>query len=193
MKLTVHDMTRVALFTSLICIASLILKFGGDIVVPFSILPVMVMLAGAILGGRLGALCVTLYVLIGLLGIPVFAKTPYGGLAYVLQPTFGFLLGFVLAAYVIGKFLEYTKGNGIMRYLIAMVLGITVMYLVGIPYLFGIIKLFLGKPFTLWKAVEVGLLPFIGLDLVKGLLAAVIARAVHVRIFQSNPRLPRLD
>jgi len=52
MKLTVRDMTRVALFSSLICMASLILKFGGEVVVPFSVLPFMVMLAGAILGPR---------------------------------------------------------------------------------------------------------------------------------------------
>jgi len=193
MKLTVRDMTRVALFTSLICIASLILKFGGDIVVPFSVLPLMAMMAGAVLGGRLGALSVTLYVLIGLLGIPVFAKTPYGGLTYVFQPTFGFLLGFILAAYVIGKILEGTKGNGLMRYLLAMVVGIAVMYIVGIPYLFGIIKFFLGKPFTFWKAVEIGMLPFIGLDLAKGLLAAVVARAVQMRLLSSDSRLPKLD
>lgn len=186
MKFAVRDMTRVALFTSLICIASLVLKFGGDIVVPFSILPLMVMLAGAVLGSSSGALSVTLYVFIGLLGIPVFAKTPYGGLAYVLQPTFGFLLGFIAMAFVIGKLLEYIKGKGLARYLLSMVVGIAVMYLVGLPYLYGIIKFFLGKPFTFWKAVEIGMLPFIGLDLVKGLLAAIIARIIHLRVFQIN-------
>lgn len=190
MKIPIRDMTRVALFTSLICIASLILKFGGDIVVPFSILPLMVMLAGAVLGGRLGALSVILYVLIGLLGIPVFAKTPFGGLTYVFQPTFGFLLGFIPVAYVIGKLLEGAKANGLMRYLLAMVAGIAVMYIVGIPYLYGIIRFFLGKPFTLWKAVEIGMLPFIGLDLIKGLLAAFVARAIQTRLSHIESRVP---
>lgn len=190
MKIPVRDMTRVALFTSLICIASLILKFGGDIVVPFSILPLMVMLAGAVLGARLGAFSVTLFVLIGLLGIPVFSKTPFGGLTYVLQPTFGFLLGFIPAAYVTGKLLEGGRGNSLMGYLLAMVAGIAVYYIVGIPYLYGIIRFFLGKPFTLWKAVEIGLLPFIGLDLVKGIIAAVVAKAVQGRLLHSDLRVP---
>jgi len=111
----------------------------------------------------------------------------------VLQPTFGFLLGFIPMAFVIGKLLGDYKGNGIVRYLLAMVVGIGVMYAVGIPYLYGIIKFLLGKPITLWKAVQIGLLPFIGLDLLKGLLAAAIARAIRLRLVQTEAVLPRMD
>ncbi|MDD4047999.1 MAG: biotin transporter BioY, partial [Clostridia bacterium] len=102
MKLTIQEMTRVALFSALIAISSLILKFGGELLVPFSILPLVVMLAGAILGARLGAFSVTVYVLIGLMGAPVFSKPPFGGVTYIFQPTFGFILGFIGAAYVTG-------------------------------------------------------------------------------------------
>jgi biotin transport system substrate-specific component len=175
-------MTRVALFASLICISSLILKFGGDVLVPFSILPLMVMLAGGILGPRLGALSVTIYVLVGLLGAPVFAKPPYGGLTYILQPSFGFLPGFILAAYVIGKFLEKTAAQTVAAYMAAMLLGIAVIYLVGIPYLYAVVKVYLGKPFSLWKAIEVGMLPFLGLDVLKGLLASMVAKGVRSRL-----------
>lgn len=188
MKLTIREMTRVALFSSLICIASLILKFGGEIVVPFSILPLMTMMAGAILGARLGAFSTAVYVLIGLLGVPVFAKPPFGGFTYVLQPTFGFLLGFILSAYVIGRLLEKNPENSLLRYTLAMVAGIVVMYAVGIPYLYGIIKFYLGKPFTMWRAVQIGMLPFVGLDLVKGLLAAVVAKSVHSRLVRQEEK-----
>lgn len=186
MKLTIRDMTRTALFTALICLASLILKFGGDVVVPFSILPLMVLLAGAILGSRLGAFSVTVYVLIGLIGAPVFAQPPFGGLTYVFQPTFGFLLGFIPAAYTVGKIVEKVPSNHILKFLGAMGMGIIALYLLGIPYLYGIIKFYLGKPFTMWKAVEIGLLPFIGLDLLKALLAGVVARSVLHRIAQKD-------
>lgn len=182
MKLSTREMTRVAIFSSLICIASLFLKIGGDVVVPFSILPFMVLLTGAVLGPRLGALSVGVYVLIGLLGAPVFAKPPYGGLTYIFQPTFGFLPGFILSAYVTGKLLEGASPRDILRFAGAMVAGIVVYYLVGIPYLFGIIKFYLGKPFTLWKAVEIGLLPFIGLDLVKGVAAGLLAKGIQSRL-----------
>ncbi|MCR4440699.1 MAG: biotin transporter BioY [Peptococcaceae bacterium] len=180
--MSTRDMTRVALFASLICISSLILKFGGDVLVPFSILPLMVMLAGGILGPRLGALSVTIYVLVGLLGAPVFAKPPYGGLTYILQPSFGFLPGFILAAYVIGKFLEKTAAQTVAAYMAAMLLGIAVIYLVGIPYLYAVVKVYLGKPFSLWKAIEVGMLPFLGLDVLKGLLASMVAKGVRSRL-----------
>lgn len=182
MKLTIKEMTRIALFASLISIASLILKIGGDAVVPFSILPFMVMLTGAVLGPRLGAMSVTVYVLIGLAGVPVLAKPPFGGFTYVLQPTFGFLLGFIAMAYVIGKVLLKQKERHLAQLILAMVLGIAVMYLVGLPYLFVIVKFYLGKPFTMWNAVQAGMLPFIGLDLLKGVFAAFIAKGVLGRL-----------
>ena len=182
MKLSARDLTRVALFASLISMASLVLKAGGDLMVPFSMLPFMAMLAGAILGPRLGALSVAVYVMIGLLGAPVFAKPPYGGLAYVLQPSFGFLPGFIVMAYVIGRILNDPSSASVLKYMGAMSAGISAMYLVGIPYLYLIVKIYLGSPFTIWKAVQIGMLPFIGLDLLKGFLAAFIARAIKSRL-----------
>ncbi|MDX9871837.1 MAG: biotin transporter BioY [Clostridia bacterium] len=185
MKLSTRDMTRVALFTSLICVASLILKFGGEAVVPFSILPLMCLLAGGVLGARLGALSVTVYVLIGLLGVPVLSKAPYGGFTYILQPTFGFLPGFILAAFLVGFVLEKIESEHLLKYLTAMLLGIIAIYLLGIPYLYAIIKFYLGKPFSLWSAVQVGMLPFITLDLLKGILAAFVAKTLYPRLRQT--------
>lgn len=182
MKLSARDLTRVALFASLISMASLVLKVGGDVMVPFSLLPFMAMLAGAVLGPRLGALSVGVYVLIGLLGAPVFAKPPYGGLAYVIQPTFGFLPGFILMSYVIGRILGRPASARTLRYIGAMCAGIIAMYLVGIPYLYLMVKFYLGSPVTMWKAVQIGMLPFIGLDLCKGFLAALVAKGMQRRL-----------
>lgn len=182
MKLSAGDLTRVALFASLISIASIVLKIGGDVMVPFSMLPFMAMLAGALLGPRLGALSVAVYLLIGLLGVPVFAKPPYGGLAYVLQPSFGFLPGFIVMAYVIGRIMDNSAPASILKYMGAMSVGIVAMYLVGLPYLYLIVKVYMGSPFTMWKAVQIGMLPFIGLDLIKGFLAALVARGVQRRL-----------
>lgn len=182
MNISTRDMTRVALFSSLICVASLILKIGGEAVVPFSILPFMVMLAGGILGPRMGALSVAVYVLIGLLGLPVFAKPPYGGLTYILQPTFGFLPGFILAAFAIGWLLQRIKSEHAIKYIAAILLGIVLYYIVGIPYLYAIVKFYLGKPFSLWKAIQIGMLPFVGFDILKGVLAALIAKGVQHRL-----------
>jgi biotin transport system substrate-specific component len=151
----------------------------------------MAMLAGAILGPRLGAISVTVYMLIGLAGAPVFAKPPFGGPTYLLQPTFGFIPGFIAAAYAVGLVVEKLPSKHILKYMAAMVIGIAVMYLIGIPYLYGIIKFYLGKPFTMWKAIEIGMLPFWGLDLLKGLFAGLVAKGVLNRM--DVPAKPRYD
>ena len=64
-----------------------------------------------------------------------------------------------------------------------MLAGIVVIYLIGIPYLYtGLLGFYLGRPFTLWGAIKVGLLPFILLDLLKGILAGIIAQNVVKRL-----------
>lgn len=182
MKLSTREMVRVALFTGLTCIVALILKWGGEILVPFSFLPMMAMLAGALLGSRLGAMSMVVYVVMGLVGIPVFAKPPYGGLAYVLQPTFGFILGFIAAAVVVGKILQGNTRFSVVRYAVAMVAGITIIYLFGLPYMYAILNFYLGKSISMMRVIQVGFLPFIGLDLVKGVIAAGIAKVVKERV-----------
>lgn len=182
MKISSREITRAALFSALLCITALLFKFGGEAAVPFSIVPLMVLLTGAILGARLGVLSVTVYVLLGLVGLPVFGQPPYGGITYIFQPSFGFLPGFILASYAVGKLVAGKQQPSFGRISFAMLVGIVVYYIIGVTYLYGIIRFYLGKPFTFWQAVEIGMLPFLILDLVKGLLAAMVARGVFRRM-----------
>jgi biotin transport system substrate-specific component len=178
----IREIVRVGLFTGLTCIVSLILKWGGDILVPFSLLPVMALLAGVFLGGRLGALSMLVYALMGLIGIPVFAKPPFGGPIYVLQPTFGFILGYIAAAYVTGKLVEKYTEPSIFRYATAMLAGLTVLYLTGLPYLWVVVNFFLGKAMSATTVIKVAFLPFIGLDLIKMGFGAMLANMVTKRV-----------
>lgn len=182
MTMTSREITRAALFTALLCLTSLLGKFGGEVLVPFSLVPFMVLLSGAILGARLGAISVGVYVLLGLVGLPVFGQPPYGGVTYLFQPSFGFLPGFILASYAVGRLVAGKPQPSFRRLSCAMLGGIVVYYIIGIPYLYGIIRFYLGEPFTFWQAVEIGMLPFLLLDLVKGLLAALVARGVLRRL-----------
>lgn len=182
LKMTSWEITRAALFSALLCITALLFKFGGEAAVPFSIVPLMALLSGAILKARLGLISVTVYVLLGLVGLPVFGQPPYGGVTYIFQPSFGFLPGFILASYAVGKLVAGKPQPSFRRLSFAMLGGIVVYYIIGIPYLYGIIRFYLGKPFTFWQAIEIGLLPFLVLDLVKGLLAAMVAREVLRRM-----------
>ena len=138
--------------------------------VPFSLVPFMAFLAAFALGGRLGAMSLAVYMALGLLGVPVFARPPYGGVVYVLQPTFGFIIGFILAAYVAGQFnIDTPRGK-----ILAIVLGLVALYAVGLPYLWAIVRFHLGRAVDLWWAFNVAAAPFIGFDLVKAALALFI-------------------
>lgn len=180
MVLTTRNMTYIALYTSLTIAISVFTRFTAG-VIPFSLLPLMVMLAGGILGSRLGLISILLYVLMGLLGIPVFAKPPFGGFAYVFQPSFGFLLGFILAAYLIGKIIEKGSDN-ILTYLLANFIGIIVINVVGLLYFWFLFNSILGKPMGLLDVIKIGFLPFIVPDLVKGVIAAYLSIAIGKRL-----------
>lgn len=181
MKLSPKEISLAAMFAALAAVAAVLFRFGAP-VVPFSLVPFVVLLAGMLLGPRLGAFSLAVYVLMGLLGLPVFEKPPFGGPAYVLQPTFGYLLGFVLGAYVTGKLLPKGGYPGIARYLLASVAGIAAIYLAGLPYLYVILNFYLGKSVPIIKVIQIGFLPFIAFDLLKGVLASVLARAVVRRV-----------
>jgi biotin transport system substrate-specific component len=180
-KFSARDITMTAVFAALAVVAAMLVRYAGSIV-PFSLMPLMAMLAGGLLGPRLGALSMVVYILMGLIGIPVFATPPFGGPAYVLQPTFGFLPGFAGCAYVIGMLLRNREGSGFSRYFLAMTAGILVYYLVGLPYLYAILTFYLGKTVSIAQVLKIGFTPFIALDLVKAAMAAVLARSVYRRL-----------
>lgn len=104
--LTTKKITYCAIFTALITIGAFI-----QIPVPFmdyfTLQFFFVLLAGILLGSKLGALAVLLYVVIGLLGLPIFAAG--GGLAYIVRPSFGYLIGFIAGAYVTGWVMSIGK------------------------------------------------------------------------------------
>ncbi|MDD4334313.1 MAG: biotin transporter BioY [Desulfotomaculaceae bacterium] len=176
-----RDITMTAVFAALAVVAAMLVRYGGNIV-PFSLLPFVVMLAGGLLGARLGSLSIIVYILLGLVGIPVFATPPFGGPAYVLKPTFGFLLGLVVSAYVIGALLKNREESGFARYFLSMVAGIVVYYLIGLPYIYVILNLYLGQAVSVIKVLYIGFIPFIALDLVKAAAAAAMARALYRRL-----------
>ncbi|WP_066634363.1 biotin transporter BioY [Desulfolucanica intricata] len=182
MKFTPRDITLTAMFAALTAIVAVLGRFGVTAIVPFSLQPLVALLAGGILGARLGAVSMLVYVLMGLIGLPVFEKVPFGGPAYVLQPTFGFLIGLIAAAYLTGKFLEGKQDKGFWHYYGAMLIGLAVIYLLGLPYLYAVLNIYLGQIMSVWRVLEIGFIPFIAFDLIKAIISAVIAKLVYKRI-----------
>lgn len=181
MKLTTREMMLASMFAAMTVVAAVLVRFGAA-VVPFSLVPFVVILAGATLGARGGAMAMVVYVMLGMVGLPVFEKPPYGGPSYVLQPTFGFLLGFIAGAWVTGKIITQKDIAGPLKYILAGLAGIVAIYLMGLPYLYVMLNFYMGKAFSVIQVIQIGFAPFIALDIVKAVLAALLARTVVQRV-----------
>lgn len=186
MKLSVREMVIISMFAALACAGGLLLRFAGKGVVPYSILPFVVLLSGMVLGGRLGAMSMLVYVALGLAGVPVFSSMPYGGLAYLVKPTAGFLFGFIAGALVTGAIVKRFKISGFFGYLLSSFAGVAVIYLIGLPYFYIISNFFVGNPYDMAKILNVAFKPFIALDLLKGAIAAGIAVPLSKQLRQGN-------
>jgi len=150
---------------------------GAYIIVPVPPVPVTMQtlflsLAGMLLGARLAAMSQIIYVIIGAMGLPVFAGGK-AGLGILIGPTGGYLLGFIAGAYVIGKLAALRPSAGIIWAVSSMAAGAFVIYLLGVAQLCVVAQL------SVSKAVLVGVLPFVPGDAVKILLAAFICRKLR--------------
>lgn len=140
--------------------------------VPITLQSLVILGLGATYGWRLGAATLMLYLVQGAAGLPVFAGTPEKGigLAYMAGPTGGYLLGFVLAAAVIGYLAERGFDRNPFKMFAAMLLATALIYIPGVGWL----ATFFGGE----KAIEFGLMPFLWGDLIKAALAAALFPAV---------------
>lgn len=139
--------------------------------VPLTFQTVVAVLAGLLLGAKWGTISVAVYVFMGLLGLPVFSGG--GGFAYVLQLTFGYIIGFVAAAFAAGM-VRGKEALTLRRAIVAAVVGFLANYLIGVPY-FAVIWKFYMHMDGLWHAVLVNNILFMPKDLILCVLAAVLA------------------
>lgn len=123
-----------------------------------------VLLSGVFLGSIRGGYSQLFYLLGGLAGIPWFARG--GGIAYLLQPTFGYLIGFVFAAFIIGYLAEKGWDRNFIRCALIMILGNIIIYFFGL--------LWLGRFTGYANVLAKGFYPFIIGDLLKIILAIIV-------------------
>ncbi len=177
-RLTTRQLILVSLFVALTAIGARIsipLPY-----VPFTFQTFFVLLAGMLLGPRLGALSQTCYAIIGLVGLPVFARG--GGPGYLLQPTFGYILGFIPAAAVVGLLIERRTRHPFWRYLLASCCGMAVVYLLGLAYLWVSTNLVLGKELSVLQTLKAGLVILLPGAVIQGFLSALLGSEVHRRL-----------
>lgn len=171
MKISTKDITLTALFAALTAAGAFISIPVGP--VPVTLQTLFTMLSAIMLGARLGALSQLVYVILGLVGLPIFAGFT-GGISTVMKPSFGYLIGFIAAAYVIGKITEKYEKQNFLALLVACIIGAVIVYLIGVPYMYLIIKNVLVANISIAKAINIGFIIFIPGDLAKTIIAALI-------------------
>ncbi len=178
---TVRDMVLVALFAALTAVGAFIKIPIGP--VPFTLQFLFCAYAGALLGARKGLYSQLLYVGIGLLGIPIFAKG--GGFGYIFQPTFGFLMGFIICAFVVGLLTENKPNQTVIAKYLSVLVGLAIVYGLGVPYFYFMWNYVNAVDAISWAtAVAWAFTPYIIPDLILSFIIASTSIKIVPRIKQ---------
>lgn len=172
-----RTLTRTALFAALTAAGAFIrIPLGySSITLQFF----FTAMAGCLLGPVWGPVSQALYVALGLIGLPIF--TQGGGLTYLLQPTCGFLIGLIPAAWVIGLLTVHRPPHPI-RTALACLAGLAVLYAVGLPYMAVILNQYMGKAMGFSAILWAGMLPFLPGDMLKIAVTAALAPLLQKRL-----------
>lgn len=135
--------------------------------VPFTLQSLAVLLIGAFLGRKLGALTILQYLFLGAMGLPLFANGS-GGIVALASPSSGYLYGYIFSAYLAGFAAEKGYDRHFILGLIAFACAHQLLFVFGVVYLMGYMHI------SLIEALKVGYLPFVGVDAVKFIIATCV-------------------
>ena len=175
-KYNVYQITIIGLMAAVICILGpLSIPIG---VVPISFTNLAIFFALYILGTKKATMSFIIYMLIGLVGVPVFSGFS-GGPSKLLGPTGGYIIGFLFMTLISGFFIDRFIDKWYLC-VVGMILGMTVCYS------FGTIWLSYQADMPISAALTVGVLPFVPGDLAKILIVAFIGPQIRKRLIRSN-------
>lgn len=164
-----RDIVLTALFTGINIVCALIAI--PAVPVPFSLGLFAVFLSGALLDKKYALLSQLLYLMIGIVGLPVFARFT-GGIGAVVGPTGGYLVAYPIMAFTIAFIVHLFRKKTVITYFIGMLVSLAICYLLGTAWL----SIYLGKSFV--AALSVAVVPFIAFDLAKIVVAVAVAMVV---------------
>lgn len=173
-RYSVRQWIYVSLFCALIAVGAFI-RIPVP-VVPFTLQLLFTMLAGLLLGPKLGMLSVGLYIFLGLIGLPIFAEG--GGIWYILKPSFGYLIGFAAGSYLTGK-LSSNPQASFNQLLLANLAGLVVVYAFGLVYFYLMKNVVLGSPIGLWSLFVYGFILAVPGDIALCFLGASLAKRIR--------------
>lgn len=172
-KTNIRQMTLISLFAALTAVGAFISV--PIYPVPLTLQTLFTLLAAMTLGSAMGSLSQIIYVLLGIVGLPVFAGFK-AGIGILFGPTGGFLFGFIISAYVIGRIIEAKKEKNIFYYLLAGLIGTIIIYIIGVTQLSFVTGM------GVKRAVVVGMFLFLPGDILKIIAASFIASKLKLVI-----------
>lgn len=171
MKIKTRDIVLCAVFAALTAIGAFI-KIPIP-VCPFTLQFLFTLMAGLLLGSKRGALSIIIYIIIGLIGVPVF--TSGGGIGYVFVPTFGYLIGFAAGTFLTGFIVERLKTLSFIKVFAASFAGLLVVYLFGMIYYYLISNFALADPISVFNVFYYCFLLAVPGDIVLCVIGTILA------------------
>ena len=165
---------RIAINVVLVLAGTALVALLAQLIIPTEPVPITgqtlgVLLAGAALGPLRGIASMSLYLVLGLVGLPVYAPQSDGshltGAAALASPSFGYIIGFIAAAAVVGVFSRLKWDRNVLKTILSFAIGTLVIYAFGVPWL----AVTLHLPLT--TAIALGVIPFLIGDAIKALVA----------------------
>ncbi len=169
-------LTLSALFCTLFCIGSFI-RIPTPNMMPVTLQTFFILLAGLVLPTKSSVLATVTYMALGIIGLPVFSGG--GGLGYVLMPNFGFIIGFVITTVIMSLIVKKLNNRKLWHYIIISLLGVTVIYIIGIIYFALITNVYNNNNYSAIWFIQTVFLPFLPKEIICIFLASISAYKIR--------------
>ncbi len=178
-KNLIVTLTLSALFCTLICVGSFI-KIPMPNIMPMTFQTFFVLLTGLVLPLKASALTTITYMIIGLIGLPIFSGG--GGIGYVLMPNFGFIIGFVISTIIMSLLSQNTIKHSFASHFAISILGITLIYIIGILYFAFITNVYNKNDYSAIWFIQTVFLPFLPKEILFAIISSIVASRIKSKI-----------
>ncbi len=179
MKLKTSDIAYISIGVAFTAISGTVLKIPSPFSpVDFSLQTLFVLLFPLLIGKK-AAITQIVYLTLGLIGLPIFTKG--GGVSYVLQPSFGYLVGFIVSSFVVGSISEKVKvkEKQTPKLILASLLGLLVIYTFGVLYMSFILNVYGKSDYSIGTILMFGVVYYLPIDIFSAVISAFIAKALN--------------
>ncbi|GGF20790.1 BioY family transporter [Halobacillus andaensis] len=187
-RTSAYDMTIGAMFVALMAVGAnitAVAPFLSIMNVPLTLQTFFAILAGIVLGSRLGGFAIFVYAALGIVGAPVFAEFS-GGVSTIISPTFGFVLSFIVLAFIVGKIVENNRRFSM--YMTASIIGVIINYFIGVNGMYAALNFWMGEGAGISYALAwTSMMPFLIKDFALALLAGAFAYRLEKGILHRTP------